>query len=91
MTISFPNSNRSFDSDSNRILFWGYDNITEVSFYLETEALDRFNSEKTKIESGFLQIFDAIRSQIYEVANKVYTRGEKGNHAYVLSSKDFQE
>ncbi len=89
MTLSFPNPNRSFDSDSNRILFWGYDNIMEVSFYLETEALDRFNSEKTKTESGFLQIFDDIRNQIYEVANNVYTRVGKGNRAYVISPKDF--
>jgi hypothetical protein len=89
MTLSFPNPNRSFDPDSKRILFWGYDNIMEISFYLETEALDRFNSEKTKTESGFLQIFDEIRNQIYEVANNVYTRVGKGNRAYVLSPKDF--
>lgn len=89
MTLSFPNPNRSFDSESNRILFWGYDNIMEVSFYLETEALERFSSEKIKTESGFLQIFDAIRNQIYEVSDKVYSRAGKGNRAYILSPKDF--
>ena len=89
MSLSFPNPNRSFDSDSHRILFWGYDNIMEVSFYLEIDALEKFNSGKTKTESEFLQRFDEIRNQIDEVANKVYQRVGKGNRAYVLSSKDF--
>ncbi len=88
MTLSFPNPNRIFDADTSRILFWGYDNIMEVSFYLESNALEKFNSEKTKTESGFLKIFDTVRNQIYEAADKVYARVGKGNHACILSSKD---
>jgi hypothetical protein len=89
MTLSFPNPNRSYDADSSRIIFWGYDNIVEVSFYLETAALEKFNFEKTQTESGFLKIFDTIRNQIYEVAEKVYIRAGKGNHACVISPTDF--
>ncbi len=89
MTLSFPNPNRSFDNETSRILFWGYDNIMEVSFYLESDALEKFNSEKTKTESGLLKIFDAIRNQIYETADKVYARASKGSHACILSAKDF--
>jgi hypothetical protein len=89
MTLSFPNPNRSLDPGSSRILFWGYDNIMEISFYLETEALEKFNTEKIKTESGLLKIFDTIRNQVYEIADKVYTRVGKGSRACVISPTDF--
>jgi len=89
MTLSFPNPNRSFDSDSHRILFWGYDNIIEVSFFLEIDALEKFNLEKTSSEAGFLKIFDNVRDKIYETADKVYTKSGKSIHAFILVAKDF--
>jgi hypothetical protein len=89
MTLHFPNHSRSFDADNDRILFWGYDNIIEVAFFLKTDALKKFNSENTDTESGFLKIFDTVRNQIYKVADKVYSQVGKGNYACILSAKDF--
>lgn len=89
MTLSFPNPSRSFDADSHRILFWGYDNVIEVSFFLETDALEKFNLEKTSTEAGFLKIFDNVRNKIYEVADKVYTKTGKDTHACILAASDF--
>jgi hypothetical protein len=89
MTLHFPNPNRSFDTDNHRILFWGYDNIIEITFFLETGALEKFSSENTDSESGLLRIFDTVRDKIYKVADKVYSRAGKGNYACVLSASDF--
>ena len=41
MKLHFPNPGRSYDPDSNRVLFWGYGSTMEVSFFLETAALKR--------------------------------------------------
>ena len=89
MILNFPNPSRSFDAESHRILFWGYDNIIEVSFFLETDALEKFNPEKISTEAGFLKIFDNVRDRIYEVADKVYTRAGKSSHACILAANDF--
>jgi hypothetical protein len=40
-------------------------------------------------ETGFLEAFDAARSRIHEVADKVYVRGGKGVCAYSLVAEDF--
>ncbi len=91
MKLHFPNPSRSFDSDSGRVLFWGYDSTMEVSFFLETDALQRLNPEMNKAEPELLKAFDAARDRIYEVADKVYVRGGrgKGTYAYVLAAEDF--
>lgn len=40
-------------------------------------------------ETGFLQAFDAARTRIEEVADKVYVRDGKGSYAYILAAEDF--
>jgi len=67
----FPNPIRSYDPDSSRILFWGYDKAMEFSFYLETAALKRLYPEMSNVEPEFLKAFDTARERICEVANKV--------------------
>jgi hypothetical protein len=91
MKLHFPNPSRSFDPDSSRVLFWGYDSTMEVSFFLETAALKRLYPAMNNAEPEFLKAFDSARDRVYEVADKVYRRGGggKGTYAYVLSAEDF--
>jgi len=91
MKLHFPNPSRSFDESHNRVLFWGYDSAMEVSFFLETAALNRLYPEMENVEQEFMKAFDSAREKIYEVADKVYRRGGngKGTYAYVLVAEDF--
>jgi hypothetical protein len=91
MKLHFPNPSRSFDESHNRVLFWGYDSAMEVSFFLETAALNRLYPEMENVEQEFLKAFDSAREKIYEVADKAYRRGGsgKGTYAYVLVAEDF--
>lgn len=90
MRLHFPNPSRSFDESHNRVMFWGYDKTMEVSFYLETAALKQICPEMSNAEAESLKAFDNAREMIYEVADKVYRRGEgKGAYAYVLVAEDF--
>lgn len=72
MTIAFPNPSRSFDKSKNRVHFWGYDKTTEVSFYVDTEALKKLCPDMDSVESGFLKAFDDAREKIYRAAEKAY-------------------
>ncbi len=90
MTLSFPNSSRSFDEAKNRVRFWGYDSAMEISFFVEGNALKRFSPQMGSTEAGFLKAFDAARQQIHEVAEKVYARGRKnGSYSFNLAAADF--
>lgn len=91
MKLHFPNPCRSYDPDSCRILFWGYDKTMEVSFFLDVDALKQLYPKMTNAEQEFLKAFDTARDRIHEVADKVYCRsgGGKGTYAYVLEAKDF--
>ena len=89
MTLNFPNPSCSFDATKNRVGFWGYDNVIEISFYVGADALKRLCPEMTDAEAGFLKAFDAARKRIHEVAEEVYARGKRGSYAYVLAAEDF--
>jgi hypothetical protein len=89
MTLSFPNPSRSFDAAQNRVQFWGYDRAIEVTFFMETDALEKLCPDINSVEAGFLEAFDRARKRIHEAAEKVYTRGRKGLYAYLLTSKHF--
>ncbi len=39
MTLNFPNPSRSFDASKNRVTFWGYDSVIEISFSVEGDAM----------------------------------------------------
>jgi hypothetical protein len=91
MKLHFPNPSRSFDETSSRISFWGYDRTIEVSFLLEAAVLKRLYPDMNGNEAELLKAFDTTREKIFEVAEKVYTRGGggKGTYAYVLAAEDF--
>lgn len=91
MMLHFPNPSRSFDPDSRRVLFWGYDSTMEVSFFLDVAALKQLYPKMNDAEPEFLKAFDNARERIYAVADKIYRRGGegKGTYAYVLAAADF--
>ena len=89
MKLSFPNPSHSFEASKNRVLFWGYDNTIEISFFVELDALKRLCPVMGSVEMEFLQAFDSARTRIYEVADKIYENGAKRSFAYVLAAKDF--
>ena len=89
MMLNFPNPSRSFDATKNRVRFWGYDSAIEVSFFVEEDALQKLCPEMNPVEAGFLDAFDAARKRIYEVADRVYRRGDRDAYAYSLMAEDF--
>lgn len=89
MCLCFPNESRSFDVNKNRVCFWGYDRAIEITFFVGTDALQKLSPEMTLAEVGFLRAFDAARTRIHEVADKVFVRSPRGSYAYVLTAEDF--
>ena len=87
--LNFPNPSRSFDATKNRVQFWGYDSAIEVSFYVEADALQKLCPQMGNAEAEFLKSFDGARQQIYDVANKVYKRGDNDAYTYILAAGDF--
>ena len=89
MLLSFPNPSRRFDATKSRVRFWGYDGVIEISFFVEGAALQKVSPEVSNSDVGLLKAFDATRTRIYEVAEKVYTRGHNTNYTYILTAQDF--
>jgi len=89
MMLNFSNPSRSFDATRNRIEFWGYDNVMEISFFVEADALKKLCPEMIDVEAGILKAFDASRKQIQEVAEKVHARGRGGVWAHILAVQHF--
>jgi len=87
MTLSFPNQSRSYDPESGRIRFWGYDRTIEVSFLLEQDALFRLYPRTEATETAILAAFDRARDRIVEVAARLYKPGRRS--FYVLSAVEF--
>ena len=87
MTLSFPNSSRSYDATRRAVRFWGYDSAMETSFFVTEEALKRVQPSMDFDQNGALGAFDVNRPLIYAAAAKVYARGHKGS--YDLVSSDF--
>ncbi len=89
MSLNFPNESRSFDGIRNRVCFWGYDSVIEISFFVGTDVLKKINPEIGAVEAGFLTAFDAARERIQSVADKVYRRDGKRSYAYTLAAEEF--
>ena len=87
MTLAFPNRSRSYDPTRNGVRFWGHDSAMEASFFVTTEALQRFHPSRLVDEAALLGAFDANRELICSVAAKVYSRGRKGS--YEVETTDF--
>ncbi len=92
MKLKFPNVSRNYDSTRNRVQFWGYDGVKEVSFYVGADALQklgRLSLEAIDIERRVLSVFDAAREHIHGVADKVYCRSRTGDYVHCLGPTDF--
>ena len=87
MSLSFPNASRSYDSESHRVRFWGYDNAREVPFFLEEAALFRLDPKAHDTESAMLAAFDASLERIRAVAGRMYSASRR--HFYTLVAADF--
>jgi hypothetical protein len=87
VTLNFPNASRSYDAKNGFVCFWGYDNVMEISFFLELDALDVPGLPSTPGETEYLKTFDAALERIHDVARKIY--GRTGKSACVLTAGDF--
>ncbi|MEP0323614.1 DUF1488 domain-containing protein [Bauldia litoralis] len=88
MSLSFPNTSRSYDSDRHRIRFWGHDNAMEVSFFLEENAIFALYPETRPMEAAILEAFDAARDKIIAVASRTY-RPREHRSFYTLTADQF--
>ncbi|MCV0396167.1 MAG: DUF1488 domain-containing protein [Rhizobiaceae bacterium] len=86
MTLTFPNSSRSYDEERGGVRFTGYDGMFEVPFLVEAEALGQGSGAIS--EAGLLSAFDAARSSIHDVAKERYSGGRRTR--YILTAADFR-
>ena len=87
MTLNFPNSSRYFDTQRAMVHFWGHDSALEISFFVDTGALEKIAGQRRGTEEECLATFDAALERIHTVVRKIYSRNR--NDAYFLSAEDF--
>lgn len=87
MTLTFPNSSRSYDETTRRVRFLGHDGMFEVKFFVEIGALPKIVS-RTLSEADCLAAFDAARNAVQDMARKAYGRGRRDS--YVLTEAQFR-
>lgn len=91
MALTFPNPSRDFQQSRNAVGFTGYDGMFEVQFFIQVDALAKFegdsNSSQT-LESRWLTAFDALRTSILDVAREVYANSHRTS--YTLTVADFR-
>jgi hypothetical protein len=80
MTISFPNSSRSYDATRQAVRFWGYDRSMERSFFVTVDALRRLQPNLSFDADDLLRAFDVNRERIYAIAAQVYARGRRRSY-----------
>lgn len=91
MSLQFPNPSRSFDTGKNRVSFWGYDSVIEVSFSVDGAALVKLLPGTDETEAGFLKAFDSVKKIIYKAAETAYQQGrQRGTLSYILEAEDFK-
>ena len=86
MTLHFPNQSRSFDEAKGCIRSIGHDDVFEVVFRLDIEALLKIDTSLVQNEQGYLAVFDLARDAIERVARRAYVR--KKNRVVSLSASD---
>ncbi len=80
MTISFPNSSRSYDATRQAVRFWGYDRSMESSFFVTVDALRRLQPNLSFDADDLLRAFDVNRERTHAIAARVYARGRRGSY-----------
>lgn len=89
VTLGFPNEARQFDLKKDRVCFWGYADVKEISFFISTDVLRHLNPDMAVSEGAILKTFDTARAQIQKAALKKFGRRGNDSDAYVLIEKDF--
>ena len=87
--LGFPNLSRDFDEKRNRVCFWGYDSVIEISFFVETSTLRVLFPQMNGGEAGILQAFDSARERIQQVAQKLYLTSRDASCTFTLAEADF--
>lgn len=72
MTLHFPNQSRSFEEAKGCIRFIGHDDVFEVVFRLDIDALIKIDANLNQNEQGYLTVFDLARTAIERVAQRAY-------------------
>ena len=85
--MNFPNPTRSYDADRRRVRFWAHDSAMEVPFFVKESALLRLNPDTAAGEVAMLATFDAYRTRINAVADKIHKFDRQSFH--VLDASDF--
>jgi len=89
VTLSFPNPSRTFDSVRNAVRFVGYDGMFEIRFFVEAGALRGARAARSAPGAGEpLQLFDALRSGIYDAAREAYSNSRQST--YTLKAADLR-
>jgi hypothetical protein len=78
MSIHFPNASRSYDPRRRAIRFWGHDSAMERSFFITAYALRQLEPSVEMEEEALLDVFDAHRDRICQIAARLYARGPRG-------------
>lgn len=91
MTLAFPNPSRSFDEVRSAVRFTGHDGMFQIRFLVEAAALTKPNADSCGadvLEATCLSAFDTLRTSIYDVARKAYSRRRRDS--YTLTAADFR-
>ena len=86
MTLHFPNQSRSFDEAKGCIRFIGHDDVFEVVFRLDIDALIKIDANLVQNEQGYITVFDLARSAIERVARRTYIR--RKDRVVLLTASD---
>jgi Protein of unknown function (DUF1488) len=91
MALHFPNASRNYDATRHCVRFWGHDSTTEVSFYLEEDALFKISPYSDRDEASMLHVFDVNLARIQEAASVAYGRSPQRQSYHRLSASDLSQ
>jgi len=85
VTLSFPNSTRSYDASNQCVRFVGYDGIFQVFFSVTEKAISK---TRLATEEEYLMAFDASLAAIQAAATRKYESTR--TNMYALTPSDFR-
>lgn len=88
MTLTFPNSSRSYDHTRRQIRFVGHDGMLTIPFRLNVDAIVKHAPDDPDDEDVYLRSFDGRRNAIQSAASEAYSH--KRQTMYVLTADDFR-
>lgn len=88
MTLSFPNSARSYDETHKRVRFTGYDGMFEVKCFVTVDVLTRGLALRNPGEREYLEAFDKMRAIILDAAKRAYNSNPQD--AVLLNVSNFR-